>query len=87
MAGFHLCPTWEEPRPAPGEIVLRMEPGLAFGSGYHPTTQGCLTFLRRVFEADPSAWVLDLGTGILTLAAMPEEGHSVCQFHDCLPLM
>jgi ribosomal protein L11 methyltransferase len=72
MAGFHLCPTWEEPHPVPGETVIRMEPGLAFGSGYHPTTQGCLTLLRRVFATDPPTQVLDLGTGtgILTLASL-----------------
>ncbi len=72
MAGFHLCPVWETPEPAPGEIVLRLEPGLAFGSGYHPTTRRCLELLRRVYELDAPARVLDLGTGtgILALAAL-----------------
>lgn len=72
MAGFHLCPVWEEPTPAPGELVIRMEPGLAFGSGYHPTTRRCLELLRRVYKADAPRQVLDLGTGtgILALAAL-----------------
>ncbi len=72
VAGFHLCPVWEAPAPAPGELVLRMEPGLAFGSGYHPTSRLCLQLLRRVFDQDPPRQVLDLGTGtgILSLAAV-----------------
>jgi ribosomal protein L11 methyltransferase len=72
MAGFHLCPVWETPAPEPGEIVIRMEPGLAFGSGYHPTTRTCLTLLRQVYAAATPRQVLDLGTGtgILALAAL-----------------
>lgn len=71
-AGFYLSPVWETPAPAPGELVIRLEPGLAFGSGYHPTSRLCLKLLRRLFEMASPREVLDLGTGtgILALAAL-----------------
>lgn len=72
IAGLHFCPVWEEPAPPPGEALIRMEPGLAFGSGYHPTSRLCLELMRPVFENDRPREILDLGsgTGILALASL-----------------
>ncbi len=53
----------------PGDIVLRLDPGMAFGTGLHPTTQTCLQALEEVVT--PGVRVLDVGTGsgILAIAA------------------
>ena len=72
VAGFYLCPVWETPAPEPGDLVIRLEPGLAFGSGYHPTTRLCLEMIRQLYDKESLPTVLDLGTGtgVLTLAAL-----------------
>jgi ribosomal protein L11 methyltransferase len=69
-------PPWEEYVPAPGELVITIYPGMAFGTGRHPTTLLCLQALEEVWaERLPRGvgpWqVLDVGTGtgILALAA------------------
>jgi ribosomal protein L11 methyltransferase len=64
-----IKPQWQEYRPRPDDIVVVLDPGMAFGTGLHPTTQMCLQALEEHLE--PGAKVLDLGTGsgILAIAA------------------
>ncbi len=64
-----IRPPWLDYAPASGEIIIQLDPGIAFGTGLHPTTQMCLTVLEGSIR--PEAQVLDLGTGsgILAIAA------------------
>ena len=71
-----IRPPWEEYAAQPGETVITIYPGMAFGTGRHASTLLCLRALEQVWEARPPAagspWeVLDVGTGtgILALAA------------------
>jgi len=68
---FWIVPTWHEP-PAAASTVIRLDPGLAFGTGTHPTTRMCLRWLARR-ALDGSGWgrVLDYGcgSGILAIGA------------------
>ncbi len=64
-----VCPQgWEVPDP--GAIVLRMDPGLAFGTGTHPTTALCLTWLGVSLLPDTTVIDYGCGSGILGLAAL-----------------
>ena len=65
-----IKPSWIDYQMGPEEVVIEIDPGMAFGTGYHPTTYTCLEALEHWVE--PEASVLDLGTGsgILTIAAL-----------------
>jgi ribosomal protein L11 methyltransferase len=64
-------PPWKSP-PGKEGISLSIDPGMAFGSGYHASTRGCLVLLEKLFRRFISQTVLDLGTGtgILSMAAL-----------------
>jgi ribosomal protein L11 methyltransferase len=67
-ARLWIVPSWHE-APDPNAIVLVLDPGMAFGTGSHPTTRLCLEWLDRLLR--PGASILDYGcgSGILAIAA------------------
>lgn len=69
-----IRPTWRRHRRAQGDVVLALDPGMAFGTGLHPTTRLCLAALEVVADRGElaDARVLDVGcgSGILAIAAV-----------------
>ena len=69
---FWIVPSWHE-APAQAKTVIRLDPGLAFGTGTHPTTRMCLRWTARQAPALAAGWsrVLDYGcgSGILAIGA------------------
>lgn len=64
-----VTPSWAEPEPGPDELVIVVDPEMAFGTGEHATTRGALRLLQEALR--PGDRVLDIGTGsgILAIAA------------------
>jgi ribosomal protein L11 methyltransferase len=71
-SGFWIVPSWHEP-PVDALKVIRLDPGLAFGTGTHPTTRMCLRWTARQAPNRAAGWsrVLDYGcgSGILAIGA------------------
>ena len=66
-----ISPPWENGEVGEGEVLVRLDPCVVFGTGYHPTTRTCLQALWEIYQKERPKKVLDLGTGsgILALAA------------------
>lgn len=72
-----ICPTWREYEPGDSDVVITLDPGMAFGTGHHPTTRMCLEMLESLMK--PGTDVLDVGcgSGILSIAAAKLGARSV----------
>ena len=85
--GQHLVvtPPWETPALSPDDLAIVVDPGMAFGTGSHPTTQLCLVALEEYVK--PGMAVADVGTGsgILAIAAA-KLGASLVAANDNDPL-
>lgn len=64
-----IVPSWLEYTPQPKDIVLKLDPGMAFGTGLHPTTQLCVGFIEQYVQPGMAALDLGCGSGILAIAA------------------
>lgn len=65
---FWIVPTWHQP-PAEAQKVIRLDPGLAFGTGTHPTTRMCLRWTAQHAQAWPRVLDYGCGSGILAIGA------------------
>ncbi len=67
---FVIKPSWREYTAADDDLIIEIDPGLAFGSGLHPTTQLCLMMLEDLPLADKTIFDVGTGSAILSLAAL-----------------
>ncbi|WP_276356003.1 50S ribosomal protein L11 methyltransferase [Cohnella caldifontis] len=65
-----IKPTWEEYTPREGEVIIELDPGMAFGTGTHPTTALCLRTLEGAIRGGETAIDVGTGSGILAIGAV-----------------
>lgn len=64
-----IKPSWEEYDPASDEVIVELDPGMAFGTGTHPTTRLCITLLQDLASGQRDMLDIGTGSGILALVA------------------
>lgn len=77
---FVIVPCWEQYAPRPDDVILTLDPGMAFGTGTHESTQLCLGMLERYVK--PGCRMMDIGTGsgILAIGALRLGAESACAY-------
>ncbi|BDH62277.1 ribosomal protein L11 methyltransferase [Lysinibacillus sp. PLM2] len=67
---FTIVPTWEDYTPVnTDELIIELDPGMAFGTGTHPTTVMCLQALEKVVKANDVVIDVGTGSGVLSIGA------------------
>lgn len=80
-----IVPAWEKYTPAEGELIVRMDPGMAFGTGTHETTRLVIRLLESYTK--PGCRMLDVGTGSGILAICTSKlGAGECRAYDIDPM-
>ena len=64
-----IQPSWETYEPQAGEVVVRLDPGAAFGTGTHPTTTLCLRAMEKLVRPGMTVFDVGTGSGVLAIAA------------------
>jgi ribosomal protein L11 methyltransferase len=64
-----IKPTWEDYDKQPEEIIVELDPGMAFGTGTHETTIMCVEFLEKYIKKEDTVFDIGTGSGILAIAA------------------
>lgn len=65
-----ICPSWEECERKKGEILITLDPGSAFGTGTHATTQLCIQAMEKYLKKGDEAADIGTGSGILAITAI-----------------
>ncbi|MBL7200308.1 MAG: 50S ribosomal protein L11 methyltransferase [Anaerolineae bacterium] len=72
-----IVPQWQSYAPQDGEVVIVLDPGMAFGTGTHPTTQLCLVALEERISPGMSVFDVGTGSGVLAIAAAKQGARAV----------
>lgn len=72
-----IVPAWDEEPMGEGELPIRLDPGMAFGTGTHPTTQLSLLLMEKYLQKGDSVFDVGAGSGVLSIGAVRLEAGSV----------
>lgn len=80
-----IVPAWEEYTPADGEVIIRMDPGMAFGTGTHETTRLVIRLMQDCLKGGERLLDVGTGSGILSICAS-KLGAKSCNAYDIDPV-